>query len=125
MRALLTPEFAKSQIINPLKDQFKLVLTGSLASIGGTSYNDIDIIMTYKNKDEIEQFKEALLNMGWTQDEDETYDNHYYNGEIWNNKFVTKKEDKESEIYDVRLEIYYQQDFGGERAIDDDRFKSA
>lgn len=120
MKPLLTRDFAIKHVLDPLKNQFEVGLVGSLSKEGGTSYNDVDLVMFYHNSntDEIPRFLQLLESLGWVQSDHliDLADNpkaHYY----------SMKVNDQGKVFDVYLDIYFQQYLSEGLVIDDERFK--
>ena len=93
-------------VIDPLSHDFNVELVGSLSTIG-SSYNDIDVAMFYNNSnsEEIPRFIEALRSLGWEKEVNEVNYDKNSKGDI----YTAKVKDSNEKIFDVRLEVYFQQ----------------
>lgn len=111
MKGLITKEFADKHVIDPLSHDFKVKLVGSIAT-KGSSFNDIDVPMFYNNSnsDEIQRFENALLALGWTKALNQVNYDKNSKGDIW----TMKVKDSDHAIFDVCLEIYFQQQLSEE-----------
>lgn len=100
MKALVTKELVESLIVNRYSKHFDVSIVGSVARFG-RSYNDVDILLRYNHKDEIDAFVETIMKDGWAP----------MSQEVIGNSATFKRFSKLVGEYDVTMDLYIAQQF--------------
>ena len=112
MRSIITKELAEKLVLNKYDSSYDIKLVGSLADPeekgGGRSYNDIDIVITIHQKDELSRFMAELEDDDW-----KVINKTYYGQNLRGIRYH-----KKIGVYEVDLVLYPEQYFQEESTDD-------